>query len=360
MTASPADAPLLDVRGLEVTFPTPRGALRALDGVSFSVPPGRALALVGESGSGKSVTAKAIMNLLPSTATIGGEVWFDGREIRALPKAETRHLLGVDVAMIFQDPMTALNPVKRIGAQLTEHVRYHKGLSRTDARDRAIEVLERVNVPAARTRLRQYPHELSGGLRQRMVIAMALACGPKLLIADEPTTALDVTVQKQILDLLDELRADLDMTMILITHDLGVAFGRCDEIAVMYAGRAVERVVSSRILDHMQHPYTEALLDTIPKVENAPHTRLDPIPGRPPDLTRPPAGCRFAPRCRYAQSMCLTDDPALRAGGSLGDAAHLFACHLPVGSEEGQAARSANASSGTTAAGLVLNEAVTA
>ncbi len=348
---------LLDVRGLTVSFATPRGPLGAIDGVSFSIPHGHALALVGESGSGKSVTAKAVMNLLPSTATVGGEVWFNGRELRSLGRGEARHLWGVDIAMVFQDPMTALNPVKRIGSQLTEHLRYHKGVSRSDAREQAVELLRRVHVPDPESRLRQYPHELSGGLRQRMVIAMALACGPKLLIADEPTTALDVTVQRQILDLLDELRSDGDMSLLLITHDLGVAFGRCDEIAVMYGGRIVEHVSSERVLHHMAHPYTEALLRTIPRVHNAPHERLFPIVGRPPDLTRPPSGCRFAPRCRYASQRCLEEDPALRTAGSLGDAAHQFACHTPVGSQEADDALAENHRHGVTAAGLAMAEA---
>ena len=340
--------PLLDVRDLTVSFATGRGAVQALDGVSFSVEPGRTLAIVGESGSGKSVTVRTVMNLLPSTAAIGGDVVFDGMDLRNLSKDRARHFWGVEVAMVFQDPMTSLNPVKRIGAQLTEGMRFHLDLSKADAEARAVELLTQVGIPEPSRRLRQYPHELSGGMRQRVVIAMALACEPRLLIADEPTTALDVTVQKHILDLLGELQAERGMSMILITHDLGVAAGRADDIAVMYAGKVLEQAPAATLFADVRHPYTEALLESIPSVDNPSHTRLTPIPGRPPDLVDLPRGCRFAARCRSAQDGCLTAHPPLDTVAP----DHHVACYYPVGTEVGRAARAANEAAGGTPAGL--------
>jgi peptide/nickel transport system ATP-binding protein len=343
---------LLEVTDLSVTFATPRGPLRAVDGVSFSVDRGRTLGIVGESGSGKSVTVRSLMNILPSTATIEGDLRFDGRDVRSLTKDERRHFWGVELAMVFQDPMTSLNPVKRIGAQLTESLRYHRRARRSAAEASALDLLEQVQIPDPKRRLRQYPHELSGGMRQRIVIAMALACEPKLLIADEPTTALDVTVQKRILDLLDELRRERDMGLILITHDLGVVRDRADEICVMYAGRVAERAPTHTLFAEMRHPYTRALLDTIPRLDAPSHSRLQPIPGRPPVLLDLPPGCRFAPRCRHAQARCLDEDPPL--GDEL--LAHRFACFFPVGTPEGEAALAANLAAGRTAAGRPIDD----
>ncbi len=344
-----ADQPLLSVKDLRVTFAGERGAVRAIDGVDLSVNAGQTLGIVGESGSGKSVTAKTIMNLLPKSATVTGEIMLDGTDVLALDPKKDQHFFGVKVAMVFQDPMTSLNPVKKIGVQLTEAMRYHLGSSKDASRARAVELLEHVGIPEPARRLKQYPHELSGGMRQRVVIAMSLACDPQVLIADEPTTALDVTVQKRILDLLDDLRRETGMAMILITHDLGVVRGRSDEIAVMYGGRIMETGPAEAIFAGMRHPYTEALMESIPRVDQPSHTRLTPIPGRPPDLVDLPKGCRFAARCRSAQDDCTTVLPDLTEAGVL---THRYACHYPVGTPEGDEARNKNLDAGTTATGL--------
>ncbi len=340
--------PLLSVSDLRVGFATERGLVRAVDGVSFDLPPGRTLGIVGESGSGKSVTARTLMNLLPSYARVEGEVSFDGRDVRAMASQGERHFWGVEMTMVFQDPMTSLNPVKRVGEQVAESLRVHLRRSRKEAAEEAGDLLEQVGVPEPRRRLGQYPHELSGGLRQRVVIAMALACSPRLLIADEPTTALDVTVQKHILDLLDELREERGMAMILITHDLGVVKGRADQIMVMYAGRTMEQADTATLFSQMRHPYTEALLETIPRIDMPSHTRLVPIPGMPPDLIDVPAGCPFAPRCRSCSDACMQVRPDLEEHGP----GHVCACHGPVGTEDGSAAREANERAGTSPAGL--------
>ena len=340
--------PLLSVSDLQVGFATERGLVRAVDGVSFDLYAGKTLGIVGESGSGKSVTAKTLMNLLPSYARVEGSITFDGRDVLDLAKRGERHFWGVEMTMIFQDPMTSLNPVKKVGEQIAESLRVHLKRSRKEARDEAGDLLEGVGIPEPRKRLGQYPHELSGGLRQRVVIAMALACSPRLLIADEPTTALDVTVQKHILDLLDELREERGMSMILITHDLGVVRGRTDDIMVMYAGRTMEQADTTTLFSEMRHPYTEALLETIPRIDMPSHTRLVPIPGRPPDLIDIAPGCPFAPRCRYCAQGCLVDRPELDDHGS----GHVCACHEPVGTEQGTRARAANEQTGTTTAGL--------
>ena len=344
--------PLLTVDELRVGFHTEKGVVRAVDGVSFELNSGEAIGIVGESGSGKTVAAKALMNLLPSYAEISGSVVFNGQDVFQMAANKKKHFWGVEMAMIFQDPMTSLNPVKRIGEQVAESLRVHLKRSRKEALIEAGELLERVGVPEVGKRLRQYPHELSGGLRQRVVIAMALTCSPKLLIADEPTTALDVTVQKHILDLLDDLRRDRGMSMILITHDLGVVKGRTDEIMVMYGGQTMEKVSTSTLFTQMRHPYTEALLETIPRIDTPSHTRLVPIPGRPPDAIDEIGGCLFAPRCRYTTTDCLEVKAPLVDQGS----GHFCACHNPVGSIDGNRARIKNEESGLTPAGLSMAE----
>ncbi len=343
--------PMLDVEDLRVEFATAAGPLTALDGVTLQLAERESIAIVGESGSGKSVFARTLINLLAGNGSRSGTIRIGGRDIDELSKAERKHFFGVQAAMVFQDPMTSLNPVKRIGVQLTESMRFHLKMTKVDANARAVGLLSQVHIPSPEKRMGQYPHELSGGMRQRVVIAMALACEPRLLIADEPTTALDVTVQKTILDLLDELRAERNMSLILITHDLGVAEGRADRIGVMYAGRLVELASARDLFGDMRHPYTQALLRSIPDAAKPSHTRLEPIPGRPPDLLNPPVGCAFAARCRHARPDCLTAKPPLIESGGL----HFSACHFPVGTAEGRAALDENERNGTTAAGLPLD-----
>jgi peptide/nickel transport system ATP-binding protein len=349
-----ADQPLLAVETMRTMFSTPRGLLRAVDGVSFSLNRGETLGIVGESGSGKSVLARSIMNLLPNNAVVPEEskVIFDGRNVRKLPRPEAKHFWGTEMAMVFQDPMTSLNPVKRIGTQITESIRYHLGMNRKAATERALDLMEQVKIPEPRRRLDQYPHELSGGMRQRATIAIALACEPRLLIADEPTTALDVTVQKQILDLLAGLQEEHDMAMILITHDLGVVAGQADRVAVMYAGQLVELAETDVLFTNVRHPYTEALMNSIPKVDQPSHTRLDAISGRPPDMVQGATGCRFAPRCRYASVACLDIEPELL---ETEQAEHLARCLVRVGTPEGETALAENLKAGRTAAGLDLD-----
>jgi peptide/nickel transport system ATP-binding protein len=353
-TAGASGMPLLQVESLSTAFRTSRGILRAVDNVSFTLAKGETLGIVGESGSGKSVLVRSIMNILPRTAIIPPQtkVILEGKDTRKLSKAESKHFWGTQIAMVFQDPMTSLNPVKKVGTQLTDPLRYHLGMSKDAARARAVELLDLVRIPEPARRLNQYPHEMSGGMRQRVVIAIALSCNPKLLVADEPTTALDVTVQKQILDLLENLQRDLEMAMILITHDLGVVAGRADRIAVMYAGRMVETADTAALFRNMRHPYAEALLNSIPRLENPSHTRLEAISGRPPDMVKPPAGCRFAPRCRYAQARCVDESPELAPAE---DPGHKFACFFPVGTAPGEAALRNNLAAGHTATGLDLH-----
>ena len=324
----PRTEPLLAVDDLRTVFHTPRGDVRAVDGVSLTLGPGEILGLVGESGSGKSVLGRTIMGLISSgdTSTVTGSVRLAGHDVHALRPAQRRRLWGPEVAMVFQDPMTSLNPVKRIGTHLTETLRQHLGCSRAEARDRAVELLRQVGIPEPGRRLRQYPHELSGGMRQRVVIAMALACGPRLLIADEPTTALDVTVQKQILDLLASLTRELGMATILVSHDLGAVAGRTDRVMVMYAGRTAETGPTAEVFADPAHPYTEALLASIPDIDDPPHSWLRTIDGNPPDMAAPPPGCRFAPRCARAAEVCTTTLPVVER---LGDTRHL-ACHRPL------------------------------
>ena len=327
-----APAPLLHVDDLSVTFATRQGRLRAVNGVSLSLEPGKTLGIVGESGSGKTVLSRSMLGLLPPSAEVrAAGVWFQGQNLLEMQETGLRRIRGNDIGVIFQDPMTSLNPVMTIGAQLKESLRHHLGLGKRAARGRAESLLASVGIPSPGRRLREYPHQLSGGMRQRVVIAIALSCEPKLLVADEPTTALDVTVQAQILDLLQRLQQDHQMAMILITHDLGVVAGRADDIAVMYAGNIVEQAPTRALFNNVRMPYTEALLQSIPHIENAPHTRLQAISGRPPDLIHPPSGCRFHPRCAYAVDQCRQDVPPLQPQA---ERSHRYACWFPVGQQE--------------------------
>ena len=334
--------PLVEVDDLHVGFPTERGFVRAVDGVSLRLFSGQTLGVVGESGCGKTVLSRGIMGLLPPGARRSGSVRFEGRELTALAADELRRVWGAEIAMVFQDPMTSLNPVVRIGRQLTEGLRLHTGLDKARATEAAIALLRSVGIPEPARRLRQYPFQLSGGMRQRVTIAIALACGPKLLLADEPTTALDVTVQAQILNLLEDKQRERHMAMLLVTHDLGVVAGRTSEIAVMYAGRIVEQAPTRALFAAVRMPYTEALLRSIPRTSDPSHTRLSVVGGRPPDLTSPVTGCRFAPRCAYAQERCTREDPPLRGEGD----GHTWACWYPVGTPEGQRALERNLSLG--------------
>ncbi|MET0728784.1 MAG: ABC transporter ATP-binding protein [Acidimicrobiales bacterium] len=325
---------------MHTTFVTRRGPVGAVDGVSLILEQGRTLGVVGESGSGKSILVRSIMGLLPArNVRRSGSVRYDGQELTGLGRKELRNLWGTDMAMVFQDPMTSLNPVMRIGRQLTEGLRRHLHLSKAEADATAGALLTSVGIPEPERRLRQYAHELSGGMRQRVTIAIALACGPKLLLADEPTTALDVTVQAQILDLLQAQQRDRQMAMILVTHDLGVVAGRTDDIAVMYAGQIVEIAPTGTLFANLRMPYTEALLKSIPKLEQPSHTRLQIIGGRPPDLIAPPVGCRFSPRCPYAQDRCRAEEPPLIEAEDTG---HLYRCWFPVGTEAGREALERN------------------
>jgi oligopeptide/dipeptide ABC transporter ATP-binding protein len=322
------EGPILVVEDLHTAFRTTRGTVRAVDGVSLSVDRGKTLGIVGESGSGKTVLSRSIMGLLPPRDVIrSGTVRFDGRDLTAMTPDQLRRVWGAELSMIFQDPMTALNPVKRIGVQITESLRLHTGMDRADAKATAIELLRSVGIPSPEQRVRWYPFQLSGGMRQRVMIAIALACAPRLVLADEPTTGLDVTVQAQILDLLADLQRERHMAMVLVTHDLGVVANRADDIVVMYAGRVVEQAPTHTLFTETRMPYTRALMDSIPRLSDPSGVRLQAIAGRPPDLIHPPQGCRFAPRCPYAQDKCRELDPPLRTAGSPN---HLFACWFPL------------------------------
>jgi oligopeptide/dipeptide ABC transporter ATP-binding protein len=311
---------LLEVKDLQTYFYTREGVVQAVDGISFTVDKGQTLGIVGESGCGKSVTALSIMGLIPKPPAkiAGGQVLFEGKDLTELDDRQLQNIRGRQIAMIFQDPMTSLNPTFKIGTQITETLRRHFDMSKEDARKRAVDLLEEVRIPRAAERLDDYPHRFSGGMRQRVMIAIALSCNPKLLIADEPTTALDVTIQAQILDLLDELRREHEMAMILITHDMGVVAETADDIAVMYAGQIVEYTNSLELFDNPEHPYTEALLGALPQLEGDEREiregRLTSIPGRPPDLINPPVACRFGPRCPYSkyEDSCTRVQPELR------------------------------------------------
>ena len=301
---------LLEIKDERLSFFTPAGEVKALNGVSFTMNEGEVLGIVGESGSGKSVTAYSIMGLTAYPGRlVGGSIWFNGHEIEKMTEKEMRKIRGNEVSIIFQDPMTSLNPVYTIGNQITETIRLHTGKSKKEATARAKELLELVGITEPDKRLKQYPHELSGGMRQRVMIAIALACEPKLLIADEPTTALDVTIQAQILELMQELRAKLGMSIIMITHDLGVVASMCEKIAVMYAGHIVEYGTADEIFYNPSHEYTKGLIKSIPKLNVEQTERLVPIEGQPVDLLNPPAGCPFAPRCSSCMKVCLDRMP---------------------------------------------------
>jgi peptide/nickel transport system ATP-binding protein len=322
----------LSVSDLVVRFPSEDGIVHAVEGVSFEVERGKTLAIVGESGSGKSVTAQAIMGLIDRrVASVSGQVWLDGEELVGMPDEELRGLRGLKMAMIFQDPMSSLHPFYRIGAQLTEAALVHQKLSKSEARDLAIEMLRRVGIPAPAQRVDDYPHQLSGGMRQRVMIAMALINSPALLIADESTTALDVTVQAQILELIATLQAEYDTAVILITHDLGIVADIADDVVVMYGGRLVEAAPTQRLYYSPQMPYTLGLLTSVPRMDRERVDRLDPIPGNPPSAVNLPAGCVFQPRCTYSDRVrdgaCLTLNPDLIAV----EPGHFVRCHLPSG-----------------------------
>jgi peptide/nickel transport system ATP-binding protein len=323
-----AATPVLEIQDLKTYIRQRKGLVHAVDGVSLRIEQGETLGLVGESGCGKSMTAMSVMKLLPNGGYIAsGTIKLDGQDLVPLDDDDMRKVRGNDVAVIFQDPMTSLNPTMTIGNQIAETLRIHRGWKGPRAMARAEEVLRVVGMPRPAERLNTFPHQLSGGLRQRVMIAMALACEPKLLIADEPTTALDVTIQAQILSLLDNLKREFKMAILLITHDLGVIAGRADRVAVMYAGKIVEEAGIEELFSEVRHPYTEALLQSIPKVDQDQSQPLYSIPGLPPDLSNPPAGCRFHPRCRYATNECKTFEPMLDGDEST----HVYACYHPVG-----------------------------
>jgi oligopeptide/dipeptide ABC transporter ATP-binding protein len=317
-------ATLLDVRNLHTTFFTTAGRVRAVDGVSWDIQEGETVALVGESGCGKSVSALSVMRLVeePAGRIEGGEVLFKGRNLLSLSEEQMRSVRGREIAMIFQEPMTSLNPVLTIGRQLTEGLEIHLKMSESDARARAIELLSMVGIPDPARRLGQYPHHFSGGMRQRMMIAMALACNPALILADEPTTALDVTIQAQILELMRDLARRLGVAMLIITHNLGVVARYADRVNVMYAGRIIERASAAELYASPRHPYTLGLLRSVPRLDEPRRARLAPIEGQPPDVTRLPPGCAFAPRCSFRVARCTQEVPPLETV----EPAHLSAC----------------------------------
>jgi oligopeptide/dipeptide ABC transporter ATP-binding protein len=328
--------PLLQVDDLRVRFWTSRGIVHAVNGITFDVRPGETLGLVGESGCGKSVTALATMGLLPRAARIPtGSIKLEGKELVGLSERGWRRVRGNEIAMIFQDPMTSLNPVLTVGAQIRESIEEHLDLDRKAATKRAIELLEQVGIPSAGDRLKSYPHQFSGGMRQRVMIAMALACEPKLLIADEPTTALDVTIQAQILDLLRDLVAERDTALVLITHDLGVVAGTCERVQVMYAGTLVETGTAEELFASPRHPYTLGLLQSVPRLDVGRRQPLRPIPGSPRNMLSEPSSCPFAPRCRYRIDRCTAELPLLEPL----DTGQRAACFNPAPPDEWQRTR---------------------
>ena len=316
---------LMDVRNLVTRFYTQDGGVHAVNGISYTMEEGEILGVVGESGCGKSVHALSIMRLIPTPPgkIEGGEVWFDGRDLLKLSEAEMHHVRGAEIAMVFQDPMTSFNPVFTIGFQIMEALKLHQGMDDKQARERAEELLTMVGIPEAKTRLDDYPHQFSGGMRQRAMIAMALSCNPKLLIADEPTTALDVTIQAQIIDLVKRLQEQLGMAVMWITHDLGVVARLAQRINVMYAGFIIERGNVKDIYKRPRHPYTMGLLGSLPRLDEAPGTKLVSIPGLPPDLIDLPPGCPFVPRCTYAADRCVEERPTLKEADGVN---HTVAC----------------------------------
>jgi oligopeptide/dipeptide ABC transporter ATP-binding protein len=336
-----AREPLLRVEDLRVRFWTERGMIHAVNGISFDVAPGETLGIVGESGCGKSVTSLALLGILPRAGRIeAGHAWFGERDLLALDDDELREIRGREIAMIFQDPMTSLNPVLTIGRQLREPLETHFGMERRPAETRSAELLDQVGIPGARARLRDYPHQFSGGMRQRAMIAMALACEPKILIADEPTTALDVTIQAQILELLKRLVSERETALIMITHDLGVVAGMCDRVNVMYAGMFVETGGAEQVFARPRHPYTLGLLQSVPRLDAARKQRLHPIEGAPRDMLMPPRACPFAPRCRFEVDESRKAVPPLEEI----EPGHFVACFNPVPSDEWQRSRTAVAS----------------
>lgn len=314
---------LLSVENLETHYFTRAGVVKAVNDISFSVAEGETVGIVGESGCGKSATVLSIMQLIPDPPgkTVGGRIMFspgEGKEavdLRTLPESRMQKIRGNDVAMVFQDPMTSLNPVLTIGWQLREPLQIHMGMNKTEAQDRSIELLKLVNIPSPESRLNDYPHQFSGGMRQRVMIAMAIACNPRLLVADEPTTALDVTIQAQILELMQKIQAELNMSVVIITHDLGVVGEVCDRVIVMYAGRIVETAPVDELFENPKHPYTNGLLRSVPKMGENVKQRIEPIEGAPPNLTAMPPGCSFAPRCSHRTAQC-DQEPQLKEVGA--------------------------------------------
>jgi oligopeptide/dipeptide ABC transporter ATP-binding protein len=320
-------APLLQMTDLRVDFRQGQRVVRAVDGLSYRIAPARTMALIGESGSGKTVSSRAIIGLLPATARVTGSISFQGQELVGLSERKLRRYRGCEIAMVFQDPSRSLNPTIRIGPQIVEAIQLHSSMPDAAAMDRAVELMELVRLPAARERFQQYPHQLSGGMRQRVMIAIALAADPKLLIADEATTALDVTTQAQIMELLRDLQQRLGMALIMISHDLGLAASFADEVLVMYAGRGVERAPTRKLFAHVRMPYTRALLDAIPRLESTPHSPLAAVPGQPPDLAEQQVGCPFAPRCPDVTDKCRHDTPPFDEQ----EPEHMWACWHPCG-----------------------------
>jgi oligopeptide/dipeptide ABC transporter ATP-binding protein len=320
-------ADLIQVKNLRTSFFTPEGEVRAIDGVSFEIAEGKTLGLVGESGCGKSVTSLSIMRLIqsPPGKIVGGEIFYRGRDLLKLNNEEMRKIRGNEISMIFQEPMTSLNPVFTVGNQIGEAIKLHQGLGKKETRQKTIEMLRLVKIADPESRVDAYPHQLSGGMRQRVMIAMALSCNPALLIADEPTTALDVTIQAQILELMKELQQKIGMALLLITHDLGVVAEQADEVAIMYAGKIVERAGTQAIFNRPFHPYTVGLLNSLPSTGNAKKKRLDAIPGVVPSPLHLPSGCRFRDRCPKAADACAQSEPELVEK----DPGHSVACHFP-------------------------------
>ncbi len=317
-------AKLLEINDLRTHFFTQDGVVKAVDGVSYDLEEGEILGIVGESGCGKSVSALSIMRLVanPPGRIVGGEVLFDGEDVLKLADVDMRHIRGNRIAMVFQEPMTSLNPVLTVGRQLTETLELHQKMNKEEARNRSIELLRTVGIPDAESRIKDYPHQFSGGMRQRVMIAIALSCNPRLIIADEPTTALDVTIQAQILELMQGLSKEFGTALIVITHNLGVVARYADRVNVMYAGKIVETGTAEEIYHNPKHPYTIGLLKSVPRLDEAMKTRLDPIDGMPPDLVNLPAGCSFAPRCKYSNDNCLQETPTLNTVAGI----HMSAC----------------------------------